>query len=602
MYESPIRLVAGSSSLILRCFTYVFLRWIPGHQAPPIIFACAAVYVLAFIRIMGRADTAPRTHRSTADVELKISQTNDAVRGEQEAWVTAHTMVKLPEILRTRYHKSILILMTGIPDTVHKGWSILSLVINLLLTLMMADLIYRAPTFWQVHDLSFARIGYVSDQNAKLLVREPSQEQWPLSLSYRVSQTEVQGQGAGAWKPAGKVEQLSETTDFTHTFMIHGLLASTWYDYAFSNNHTGSFATAPKPGTSKLTFLSTSCIKPRIPYTPLAHPLEFRGFRYIASIIPRLRPSFMLFLGDFIYIDVPHRFGQSAETYRREYRQVYASPDWPGAAASLPWLHVLDDHEIANDWDAGIGHPYPAATDPWRNYHVLPNPPVVRPNATYFTFTHGPASFFLMDTRRYRSSSTALPPDHPDKTMLGKAQIADLLQFISTEEPPGVYFKFIVSSVPLTRNWRINAADTWSGYLYERQIILEAMWDVSLSPARTGIVVLSGDRHEFAATSFPPPRDGRWPPSATVHEFSTSPLNMFYLPTRSYREKEGDDEICLKYVPDGNSKFGAIEVEGVPGREQGTLKYRLFVDGQETWSHALTTPARAGRLQGRTVL
>ena len=105
------------------------------------------------------------------------------------------------------------------------------------------------------------------------------------------------------------------------------------------------------------------------------------------------------------------------------------------------------------------------------------------------------------------------------------------------------------------------------------------------------------------ATAFPPPASGKWPLSGTVHEFSTSPLNMFYLPLRSYRERKGEEEICIKYVPDGNSKFGAIELEGGQGGEQGIMRYRLFVDGKEVWSYVLTTPpAIAGNNRGKDAI
>ena len=82
--------------------------------------------------------------------------------------------------------------------------------------------------------------------------------------------------------------------------------------------------------------------------------------------------------------------------------------------------------------------------------------------------------------------------------------------------------------------------DTWAGFLDERQTILEAMWDVGLKGG-VGVVVLSGDRHEFAATAFPPPKGGRWPLSATVHEYSTSPLSQFYLPVPSYSQQDEED-------------------------------------------------------------
>jgi len=37
----------------------------------------------------------------------------------------------------------------------------------------------------------------------------------------------------------------------------------------------------------------------------------------------------------------------------------------------------------------------------------------------------------------------------------------------------------------------------------------------------------------------------KWPVSATVHEFSVSPLSMFYLPIRTYRTDDEED-ICIK--------------------------------------------------------
>jgi alkaline phosphatase D len=263
--------------------------------------------------------------------------------------------------------------------------------------------------------------------------------------------------------------------------------------------------------------------------------------------------QFMLFLGDFIYIDVPRRFGTTVEDYRREYRQVYASPDWPSVGQNLSWIHVLDDHEIANDWDKKTTGVYKTAADPWYHYQTSVNPPKareagqfhkVRRNATYFEFTQGPASFFMADTRTYRDSSSILPADSPDKSMLGSEQLEDLLAYLARPEPKGVKWKIVASSVPFTKNWRVNGKDTWAGYLGERRKVLEAMWDVGLQGG-VGVVIVSGDRHEFAATAFPPPLGGRWPVSATVHEFSSSPLNQFYLPTPTYRQTD-DEDIMVK--------------------------------------------------------
>lgn len=144
-----------------------------------------------------------------------------------------------------------------------------------------------------------------------------------------------------------------------------------------SNNHTGAFRGGPQPGhklfekrDGKLSFLTSSCIIPHFPYNPLDHPLSIPGFKYLGKLLPELDPHFMLFLGDFIYIDVPKRFGNTREDYRREYRQVYSSPDWP-LVSNLSWIHVLDDHEIANDYDKGPETQiFQAASDPFQHYQV----------------------------------------------------------------------------------------------------------------------------------------------------------------------------------------------------------------------------------------
>jgi alkaline phosphatase D len=300
----------------------------------------------------------------------------------------------------------------------------------------------------------------------------------------------------------------------------------------------------------------------------------------------------MLFLGDFIYVDVPFRLGSSPSHYRSEYRRVYSSPSWnsPGLK-KLPWLHVLDDHEIANDWSSNTTDPYPAAADPFTHYHVSVNPPIP-PNApkdaTYFTFTRGPAAFFMLDTRKYRSLTTTPP------TILGDRQLQCLLQFLSQRPPPGTKWKIIVSSVPFTKNWRFGTADTWGGYVSERQTVLDTMWAASRTQG-VGIVVLSGDRHEFGATRFPDPAGSG--EGTDVHEFSVGPLSMFYLPIRTYRQVDGED-VAIKYLPDGQSKFGVVEVENLRKGGQSVLKYRLFVDGEEAWDYVLTSPVGDRRKQG----
>ncbi|KAK8208377.1 PhoD-like phosphatase-domain-containing protein [Phyllosticta capitalensis] len=605
--------IAATSSFFIRLLVYVFLRWIPSSAVPRAVFALIIVYVPAYLNSFFStspyqlvSDEIDRIAKETVtlgddDDESPTESVGNGKKDRERFDPDEFVLVRRrpPQIMKT--------LLTGLPSPSSALWSWITFGINLALVGMMVDLAFRAPVAYPSHNLSFARVGYVSDNSAKILMREPDGHKFPVFLSYRFADAPYTLDSGHypqdtAWKHVAKIVWLTEETDFTTSIELKQLKPDTRYQYALSSNHTGYFVTAPPTGKisvrpdkqQKYTFLHSSCIKARVPYSPFDHPLHIPGFKHLAKLIGELKAHFMLFLGDFIYIDVPLRHGNNTEAYRSEYRRVYASPEWPSVSTELPWLHVLDDHEIENDWDRNETGVFRAAYDPWIDYQVSVNPPIVGVNATntYFSFVQGPAEFFLLDTRRYREPNHGKDPWDETKSMLGAAQLRSLLAFLRAPPVrPGVRWKFVVSSIPFTKNWRVgpSAADTWGGYLAERRRILETMWDVGAAGG-VGIVVLSGDRHEFAATAFPPPEGGKWPSSAVVHEFSTSPLSMFWLPFPTY---SGDEEdVVVKYIPEGNSKIGAVEITSPKTSDQSMLTYRLFIDGQEAWRHTLTTPRR----------
>ncbi|RYN27365.1 hypothetical protein AA0113_g7445 [Alternaria arborescens] len=589
------------SSLALRLSIWIFLRWIPTTIVPALATALTLVYIPSFftsfqdtaqykiisdeLDIIVKETVGGRGDDSSEEVQL-IDGADEGPLKELDVEETIQYEEREPKVLRT--------LLTGLPSPSSAMWSWITFGINMALIAMALDVVYRAPLLHQCHDASFARVGYVSENSAKILVREP------YAFDVKVLYRSIDGTERSWMHKTHRASQpeywLTNETDFTTVMNIEHLRPDLPYEYIVETsrgNITGTFTTAPRPGRismlkdNKYTFVHSSCIKPRVPYTPFQHPLEFPGMKHLARWLPELKPYFMLFLGDFIYVDVPHRQGSDVETYRREYRQVYSSPSWPAVSENLPWIHVIDDHEIHNDWNSNMTGVAVPAYDAFTHYNAAPNPPPHREGATYFSFTQGPAEFFLLDTRRYRTPASKDASD-PSKTMLGAQQLSDLLAWVQKVPPPGVHWKFIVTGTPFTKNWQFGSEDTWGGHLYERRRILEAAWDLS-STHDIGVVVLSGDRHEFAATSFPPPKDGKWPTSATVHEFSTSPLSMFYLPFRTYKETD-DEDVCLKYLPDGNSKFGAVEITTPEHGEQSFVNYRLFIDGNEAWTHSISTP------------
>lgn len=69
--------------------------------------------------------------------------------------------------------------------------------------------------------------------------------------------------------------------------------------------------------------------------------------------------------------------------------------------------------------------------------------------------------------------------------------------------------------------WGFDAKeDAWRGYPAEKQRLLEAFHSVP------NVIVLSGDRHEFAHIEF----NGPGLLDTKVHEISTSPMSMFWIP------------------------------------------------------------------------
>jgi alkaline phosphatase D len=170
--------------------------------------------------------------------------------------------------------------------------------------------------------------------------------------------------------------------------------------------------------------------------------------------------------------------------------------------------------------------------DPFRLYNSQANYDSPDADQHYYDFTYGSdAAFFVMDTRRHRSKVEQSDPI--SRTMLGDNQLATFYSWLSKvhssidrlcsysdktfQVNSTVTFKFIVTSVPFTSLWTHDAlVDSWAAYEHEKSTILEALSTVP------NVIILSGDRHEFAAIEF----NGQDASSYQVVEFSTSPMSM----------------------------------------------------------------------------
>lgn len=374
---------------------------------------------------------------------------------------------------------------------------------------------------------------------------------------------------------------------------------------------------APFDNPNHFKFAAVSCVKPDFPY----HPAQFwgwnwllrlfgigtgnggitqrnriRGFDLMADRLATGRRTgirFLLELGDLIYADVPRYEGPGVGAYRKLYRNLFASKSFERIFARIPVFGIYDDHEIINNWSGGgygeedarpdeqtardyAKHPSPPPGLPgglqaWMEYVGNANPPPRDAGEHYFTFQYGDSAFFVMDTRKHR-----VHPSYPGegRSTLGEKQHAALLSWLS-EVNHTATFKFLASSVPFTSLWGgpldfDGRKDGWSAYAHERKQILDAIQYVP------NVIILSGDRHEFASVSF----------RNSVVEFSTSPLSMFYIPVRTLSQDHTIDppgeETLLKYLPDGNYKWTELEVDTRDPSEP-VVRVHVFVDGNEAW-------------------
>ncbi|SGY16853.1 BQ5605_C012g07010 [Microbotryum silenes-dioicae] len=481
-----------------------------------------------------------------------------------------------------------------------------TLAINVFLLGLCLDALWTPILGQHEHDLAFARVGAVDHMSAKVFARVPPvhtaltaeavQSTNDTTLFAVLSDQVDSFAGArvvyrptkplGKWIDGGDL-RVEENRDYTGVLHLKGLWAQTEYEFRLlrptlsSSQHpsfpsTYSFTTFPDPALSSagspgagthFSFVSTSCVKPGFPYTGPWNKKSIKGARLLKKVVEEKGFKFMLMLGDFIYADVPFYAGPSVAQYQKRYRQTFGSPDMLALLEKLPSLYTKDDHEIRNDFSSQESDPsFATANAAYRDYLGSANPSPVDEGEDYYSFRHGDAAFFVWDTRRYRSKNSAIDDEH--KTMLGQKQRESFEKWLK-EVNNTVTWKFVASSVPFNSLWN-HGQDTWAGFLSERDAIMDTLQYVP------NVIVLSGDRHEFAAASI----------RTTVTEFSTSPLNMFYLPIRTLSQANNrgatGEDVLLNYLPDGNHKFTTFEVD-TRVVNQPLVRVQVYIDGQVAW-------------------
>jgi len=273
-------------------------------------------------------------------------------------------------------------------------------------------------------------------------------------------------------------------------------------------------------------------------------------------------------------------------------------------------MQIINNFQgLAND----LTPPFPNASDAFKLYNSNANYESTQKDQYYYDFRYGDIAFFVMDTRRYRSN--VFDDDVHSRTMLGDQQLAAFYDWLGKVNSTAT-FKFVVSSVPFTALWGHDAqTDAWPGYPDEKAALLKALHSVP------NVIILSGDRHEFAAIEF----NGDEKDNGIL-EFSTSPMSMFYVPFFRTLKKTSDTKIqrvktevvstedgeemvrskyevpqekVLRYIASGNYKWSAFEVD-TRDLEKPTLKLEVMIDGSAAYH--LTIAGKPVKLYSSTAL
>lgn len=370
-----------------------------------------------------------------------------------------------------------------------------------------------------------------------------------------------------------EVTDLRPDTDYRYRIRTASLQSASRFDEEAKPSVVGAFRTAPPPTQhATVTFVWSGdlggqgrCRQGDPPYPVLERARE-------------LRPAFMLLLGDLIYGDEscpspPNVAGsempaRSLEEYRAKHRYQRGAQTLHRLLAQVPVWAIWDDHEVRNNFSGPFDPQMPAGRQALLDYWPI-GTLSEDPTRLYRSVRYGAdLELFILDTRQYRSRNQDL--DGPDKTMLGPAQLAWLLEGVTSSTAT---WKVIATSVPLSHPAKgsrdIPGNDGWArgedgtGFETELSRILQAFRARGVH----NLVWLGGDVHYVQGTAFDPDGDGK----PDFHEFIAGPLSAkhgrvvpvspTFRPTLLFSDS-GYDNIGVVTVGRDAFRVEIVDVEG----------------------------------------
>lgn len=289
-------------------------------------------------------------------------------------------------------------------------------------------------------------------------------------------------------------------------------------------------------------------------------PKPYGGDYSIYTSIHSLRPDFMLWLGDNIYLREPDWESRTGFLYR--YTKQRSLAELQPLLADVHQYAIWDDHDWGpNDGDASFWM-RDTAEEMFKLFWANPN---YAKDGIYGSFTWGDAQFFLMDDRSFR---TANDNKTGEREFFGKKQLDWLVNGLAFSKAK---FKFVAVGGQVLNP--LSVFENYATYPEEREKLLSAIRKMKIK----NVIFLTGDRH-FTELSFLE-ENGEEP----LYDLTVSPLtSSTHAPITEKNPLRVEGTLI-----DDKRNFGLIEITGPPKRR--LLKMSVFdAEGKTLWSREIS--------------
>ena len=370
---------------------------------------------------------------------------------------------------------------------------------------------------------------------------------WPVTdvrdVRYSAS---AKTQPADAFCATLVVDSLTEGTAYEYQVLVDGLAVATDEALRFETQPLWAFRREPP----ELTFALGSCYYANEP--AYDRPGKAYGNPYgIFEEIDSLRPDFMLWLGDNIYLR-PGDFDARSGVLHR-YSHARAVPELRGLLRNTHHYAIWDDHDYGpNDSDRSYAHKHwtrEAFDLFWANPDV--EHPALAPGIGN-AFRYGDAEFFLLDNRTFRAPNECKTCD--PMPLLGKAQIDWLIDALVGSQAT---FKFVAIGGQV-----LNSAAVWENHAHHHAAERKRLLDRMAAEEISNVVFLTGDRHHTELSRME--RGG-----VELYDFTVSPLTAGATGDKS-RDEGNRHRVDGTHV--GVNNFGTVTLSGPLRERVATLR------------------------------